>query len=139
MVFSSLLFFFLYLPLFLVLYFVLPKRAKNYVLLAFSLVFYAWGEPVYVFLMLGMTLSDYILGRFMNRFDQNPSKRKMCLILSIVIDLSCLAFFKYAGFLVGTINAICFFPEDCSSHRDQFLHFPDHELYNRSVPPRGKR
>ena len=106
MVFSSLLFFFLYLPLFLALYYALPKRAKNYVLLVFSLVFYAWGEPVYVFLMLGMTLSDYILGRLMNRFDESPSKRKTCLILSIVIDLSCLAFFKYAGFLVGTINAI---------------------------------
>ena len=93
MVFSSLFFFFLFLPLFLVLYYVLPKRVKNYVLLLFSLVFYAWGEPVYVFLMLGMTLSDYILGRIMNRFDEAPKKRRLCLILSVVIDLSCLAFF----------------------------------------------
>lgn len=106
MVFSSLFFFFLFLPLFLVLYYVLPKRVKNYVLLLFSLVFYAWGEPVYVFLMLGMTLSDYILGRIMNRFDEAPKKRRLCLILSVVIDLSCLAFFKYAGFLLETVNAI---------------------------------
>ena len=87
MVFSSLFFFFLFLPLFLVLYYVLPKRVKNYVLLLFSLVFYAWGEPVYVFLMLGMTLSDYILGRIMNRFDEAPKKRRLCLILSVVIFL----------------------------------------------------
>ncbi|MBR6080389.1 MAG: MBOAT family protein [Treponema sp.] len=106
MVFSSLFFYFIYLPLFLVLYYVVPKAAKNYVLLAFSLVFYAWGEPVYVFLMLGMTLSDYILGRLMHRYDSSKSKRKLFLVLSIVIDLSCLAFFKYAGFLVGTISSI---------------------------------
>ncbi len=106
MVFSSLFFYFIYLPLFLVLYYVVPRAAKNYVLLAFSLVFYAWGEPVYVFLMLGMTLSDYILGRLMHKYDSSKSKRKLFLVLSIVIDLSCLAFFKYAGFLVGTIGSI---------------------------------
>lgn len=106
MVFSSLFFYFIFLPLFLVLYYVIPKPAKNYVLLIFSLVFYAWGEPVYVLLMLGMTLSDFLLGLLMQRFDSSPAKRKVCLILSIVIDLSCLAFFKYATFLVGSFNSI---------------------------------
>ena len=106
MVFSSLFFYFIFLPLFLVLYYVIPKPAKNYVLLIFSLVFYAWGEPVYVLLMLGMTLSDFLLGLLMQRFDSSPAKRKACLILSIVIDLSCLAFFKYATFLVGSFNSI---------------------------------
>ena len=77
-----------------------------YVLLIFSLVFYAWGEPIYVLLMLGMTFSDYILGRLMHRFDSSPAKRKLCLVLSIVIDLSCLAFFKYASFLLGSFNTI---------------------------------
>ncbi len=106
MVFSSLFFYFIFLPLFLVLYYVIPKPAKNYVLLIFSLVFYAWGEPVYVLLMLGMTLSDFLLGLLMQRFDSSPAKRKVCLILSIVIDLSCLAFFKYATFLVGSFNSL---------------------------------
>ncbi len=106
MVFSSLFFYFLYLPLFLALYFLLPKRCRNYVLLAFSLVFYAWGEPVYVLLMLGMTFSDFMLGRLMHRFDKDNGKRRLCLILSVVIDLSCLAFFKYAGFLVGTVSGL---------------------------------
>ena len=106
MVFSSLFFYFIYLPLFLALYYIFPKRAKNYVLLIFSLIFYAWGEPIYVLLMLGMTFSDYILGRLMHRFDSSPAKRKLCLVLSIVIDLSCLAFFKYASFLLGSFNAI---------------------------------
>lgn len=106
MVFSSLFFCFIYLPLFLLLYYAVPKPAKNYVLLVFSLIFYAWGEPVYVLLMLGMTFSDYILGRLMDKFDSSPSKRKLFLVLSIAIDLSCLAFFKYAGFAVGTISSI---------------------------------
>ena len=106
MVFSSLFFYFIFLPLFLVLYYVIPKPAKNYVLLIFSLVFYAWGEPVYVLLMLGMTLSDFLLGLLMQSFDSSPAKRKACLILSIVIDLSCLAFFKYATFLVGSFNSL---------------------------------
>ncbi|MBQ5383547.1 MAG: hypothetical protein IIU46_03720, partial [Treponema sp.] len=91
MVFSSLFFCFIYLPLFLLLYYAVPKPAKNYVLLVFSLIFYAWGEPVYVLLMLGMTFSDYILGRLMDKFDSSPSKRKLFLVLSIAIDLSCLA------------------------------------------------
>ena len=76
MVFSSLFFYFIFLPLFLVLYYVIPKPAKNYVLLIFSLVFYAWGEPVYVLLMLGMTLSDFLLGLLMQRFDSSPAKEK---------------------------------------------------------------
>ena len=106
MVFSSLFFYFIFLPLFLILYYVVPKQIKNYILLIFSLVFYAWGEPIYVLLMLGMTLSDFLLGLLMQRFDSSPAKRKICLILSIVIDLSCLAFFKYATFLVGSFNSL---------------------------------
>ena len=65
MVFSSIPFLFYFLPLCLILYYLVPFRWKNYVLLAFSLLFYAWGEPVYIMLMIFETLSDYTLGRVM--------------------------------------------------------------------------
>ena len=106
MVFSSLVYLFFFFTLFLTLYFVLPKQCRNYVLLFFSLVFYAWGEPVYILLMLGVTFSDYLLGLLMQRADDKPGKRKACLIASIVIDLSVLGFFKYADFLIGSVNSI---------------------------------
>lgn len=106
MVFSSIPFLFYFLPLCLILYYLVPFRWKNYVLLAFSLLFYAWGEPVYILLMIFETLSDYTLGRCMARADQRPALRRLCLLLSIFIDLGCLGFFKYADFLVETVNAL---------------------------------
>ena len=106
MVFSSIPFLFYFLPLCLILYYLVPFRWKNYVLLAFSLLFYAWGEPVYILLMIFETLSDYTLGRVMDRADQRPAIRRLCLLLSVLIDLGCLGFFKYADFLVETINAL---------------------------------
>ena len=106
MVFSSIPFLFYFLPLCLILYYLVPFRWKNYVLLAFSLLFYAWGEPVYILLMIFETLSDYTLGLCMDRADQRPAVRRLCLLLSILIDLGCLGFFKYADFLVETVNAL---------------------------------
>ena len=106
MVFSSIPFLFYFLPLCLILYYLVPFRWKNYVLLAFSLLFYAWGEPVYILLMIFETLSDYTLGRVMDRADQRPAIRRLCLLLSVLIDLGCLGFFKYADFLVETVNAL---------------------------------
>ncbi len=106
MVFSSIPFLFYFLPLCLLLYYLAPFRLKNYILLAFSLLFYAWGEPVYILLMILETLSDYTLGRCMDRADRRPGLRRLCLLLSVCIDLGCLAFFKYADFLVETVNAL---------------------------------
>lgn len=106
MVFSSIPFLFYFLPLCLILYYLAPFRWKNYVLLAFSLLFYAWGEPVYILLMIFETLSDYTIGCCMARADQRPGLRRLCLLLSIFIDLGCLGFFKYADFLVETVNAL---------------------------------
>lgn len=103
MVFSSIPFLFFLLPISLVLYYAVPYSVKNYILLAFSLLFYAWGEPVYITLMLFETLSDYTLGRVMDGSDSSVVRR-VCLILSIVIDLSVLGFFKYADFLIGILN-----------------------------------
>ena len=104
MVFSSIPFLFFLLVLFLLIYSAVPKNIKNYVLLAFSLIFYAWGEPVYIVLMIIETFSDYLVGRVMVRAD--GAKRKLLLTWSLLVDLGVLGFFKYADFLTGTINSV---------------------------------
>ncbi|MGN0507216.1 MAG: MBOAT family O-acyltransferase [Lachnospiraceae bacterium] len=106
MVFSSIPFLFFFFPTFFLCYFLLPKQCRNYVLLFFSLLFYAWGEPVYVFLMIGVSFSDYLLGRLMQRFDEKPLGRRLCLSASLLVDLAALGFFKYADFLVDTVNHV---------------------------------
>lgn len=117
MVFSSILFLFRFLPLFLILYFMAPKRMRNLILFFGSLFFYAWGEPIYVVLMLFSTVSDYLHGRGIENCGQKQEtagedavkwkrRRTALLISSIVINLFVLCFFKYADFLITTINLI---------------------------------
>ncbi len=96
MVFSSILFLFRFLPIFLILYFLVPKRMRNLVLFFGSLFFYAWGEPVYVVLMLFSTVSDYTLGLCIEKY-RNTKHKKIFLLCSIVINLGLLGFFKYSG------------------------------------------
>ena len=104
MVFSSLVFLYLFLPLCLLLYFVCGTvRAKNMVLLVFSLIFYAWGEPVYIFLMLATAAVNWGLTLLMAKM---PERKKLLLILCVCIDLGCMGVFKYAGFAVESINAL---------------------------------
>ena len=105
MVFSSVLFLFRFLPIFMICYFVAPQRMKNFILLLGSLFFYAWGEPVYVLLMLFSTVSDYIHGRLIDRY-RGKRAAKGFLGSSILINLLVLGFFKYADFLIGTINGL---------------------------------
>lgn len=112
MVFSSLLFLFRFLPCVLVIYFIAPgcfkNTWKNLVLFLASLVFYAWGEPVYIVLMLFSTVVDYIngglAGYFINRNKKNTAR--FFVFLSAVINLSLLGVFKYAGFVTGFWNDI---------------------------------
>ncbi len=108
MVFSSILFLFRFLPVFLAVYFAVPKRMKNFILFFASLVFYAWGEPVYVGLMLFSTLSDYIHGRAIENARLKGEGRRAfwILISSLVINLGLLGFFKYADFLIGILNRL---------------------------------
>ncbi len=106
MVFSSIPFLFFFLPLFLVLYFLVPKKLKNLVLLIFSLIFYAWGEPIYIILMLFSSLVDYINGLLLNKFKSSKLKKRLVLIFSIVVNLLLLSVFKYSGFIITTINDI---------------------------------
>lgn len=108
MVFSSLLFLFRFLPLVLGIYFLAPKKLRNLVLFLASLVFYAWGEPVYVVLILLSTVVDYTAGRCVDYYQIKgmKNKAKRAVIASAVINLSLLCFFKYADFLILTVNRI---------------------------------
>ena len=103
MLFSSIPFVFYFLPAVLALYFAVPFRFKNAVLLVFSLVFYGWGEPVYLLLMALSILMGWGLGLLMERF---PRKKRLLLILSAIISLGLLGWFKYAGFAAATLNAL---------------------------------
>lgn len=106
MVFSSIPFLFFFLPLCLILYYAVPFSWKNGILLVFSLIFYAWGEPVYILLMLFATLVDYTNGLLMERFGNTKARRTFFLCCSVIVNLSVLAFFKYADFLIVNMNAI---------------------------------
>ena len=108
MVFSSLLFLFRFLPAVLILYFLAPRRWRNLVLLLFSLAFYAWGEPVYIILMLVSILVSYTGGILVDRFLRQGRSRsaRVALIGSSVVSLSLLGFFKYADFVIGTVNSL---------------------------------
>ena len=106
MVFSSLIFLFIFLPIFLGIYFLVPKKFKNLILFLFSLVFYAWGEPIYVVIMLFSTVYDYTIGLFMDRYRSNKYIPRICLVLSILGNMGMLMFFKYSNFFIENINNI---------------------------------
>lgn len=105
MLFSSITFLYVFLPLVLLVYFVVPKVFKNPVLFLFSLIFYAWGEPKYVVLMIGAILSGYIFGLLIERY-RGTQVSKLFMGLSLLTSLGMLAVFKYADFFVENINAI---------------------------------
>lgn len=110
MVFSSVLFLFRFLPIFMILYFATylcpaARRMRNVILFLGSLFFYAWGEPVYVALLLFSTLSDYTHGMVIDRY-RNRKIAKVFLISSIIINLGVLGFFKYADFVIGIVNQV---------------------------------
>ena len=102
MVFSSAVFLFAFLPVVFILHTVIRNTtARNVLLIAASLIFYAWGEPVYVVLLLASILINYLLGRFV-------WGRKPVLVAAVIANLAFLIVFKYAGFIVQSINAIPF-------------------------------
>ena len=105
MLFSSIPFLYYFLPCVLLLYFLAPKKLKNAVLLLSSLVFYAWGEPIYVLLMIFSVVSGYILGLLIEKF-REKRLGKVFLIVSVVISLGLLGYFKYADFFIANFNAV---------------------------------
>lgn len=105
MVFSSMLFIWLFLPLLLAIYFIADKKFKNIILLIFSLIFYAWGEPIYILLMIFSITLNYIFGLLIDKY-KNKSIKKILLLLTIVIDIGILGYFKYFNFFIEIINSI---------------------------------
>lgn len=105
MVFSSLTFLFVFLPAVLLVYFAVPRQGKNAVLFLFSLLFYAWGEPIYVLLMIFSTVLDYTCGRLVEKFRGTP-KQKIGLLISVIVNIGLLCFFKYSDFLITTVNGV---------------------------------
>ena len=108
MVFSDLVFLFFFLPAVILVTKLSPRRCRNVELLLFSLLFYAWGEPVYVFLMLAVIAVNYAAGLLVASFPREtwPTGRKLTLTLAIAADLLILGYFKYAGFFVESLNSL---------------------------------
>ncbi|WP_409368874.1 MBOAT family O-acyltransferase [Lysinibacillus sp. 38-6] len=106
MVFSSLLFLFVFLPIVLMLYYSSPRKIRNFILFFMSLIFYAWGEPVYIVIMLVSTLTDFSFGLLLDKPTMSSVKRKGIVVCSIIVNLLLLSYFKYADFLIHNINAL---------------------------------
>ena len=108
MVFSDTIFLFFFLPAVLLCLKLSPRRRRNAVLLCFSLLFYAWGEPVYVFLMLAVIAVNYLAGLALARFPaaEKPRGRKTVLVLAVAANLAVLGYFKYAGFFAECFNTL---------------------------------
>lgn len=107
MVFSSIIFLFTFLPVTLVLYFITPfRRVRNIVLLLASLVFYAWGDPVYIFLIIFSIIFNYFMGRDIDFNKEDPKAKKRSLIFAVIVNLFVLGFFKYYGFVIESLNAV---------------------------------
>lgn len=108
MVFSSLIFLFAFFAMTLLLYYIFPSRKwKNIVLFFTSLLFYAWGEPVYILVMLASITSAYVCGLLIAKhLDGNKKKARMYMILSLSLNLAALVFFKYWNFLIGNLRLI---------------------------------
>lgn len=104
MVFSSMVFLCVFLPAAFCLHLLLPgMRAKNFLLVVASLVFYAYGEPIYVILLVASSAGNYILAHLTG---ECPKIRKLTMTLAVVINLGLLVIFKYSGFLVDTFNSV---------------------------------
>jgi alginate O-acetyltransferase complex protein AlgI len=105
MVFSSIVFLFYFLPIFLLSYFLIDKRYKNYLLLAASIFFYSWGAPRFIFVIIGTTILDFQLVAWMDRL-KDPFRRKLLLCTSVSVNLGLLFYFKYSGFFVENLNKL---------------------------------
>ena len=106
MVFSSLLFLYVYLPSVLLIYFILPKKFRNFALLTVSLLFYGWGEPIYVLLMVFSTIQDYICSLMIEKNRDDPKRKRRYLTISIVGNLCVLGVFKYLDFIIINLSHI---------------------------------
>ena len=105
MVFSSILFLFIFMP-FLLIYYAVPFKFKNFVIMALSFVFYSWGEPKYFSVMLITILVNYLLGLILEKYNYNRFFSKIIVTIAIVFNVGELFFFKYYNFFINNINSI---------------------------------
>ncbi len=106
MVFSSLFFIFRFLPIFLIVYYIIPKKLRNIFLFIGSIVFYAFGEPFYVFLILCSLIINYAIALLMDKYIKKRVLKNFFLIFALIIDFGVLFFFKYTNFFIENINCI---------------------------------
>lgn len=107
MQFNTSTFLFAFLPAALILYYIVPlKRAKNLLLLALSLLFYSWGDPGNVLLLIIVVFVNYVLALLQGRFEESSPFRKVTLVLSIVLDIAVLAVYKYTGFVADNLSTL---------------------------------
>lgn len=108
MVFSSLVFLFAYLPITLLIYYLVPRQGRNIFLFIINLVFYGWGEPTLVLLMVFNIFFNYMGGWLVDKYRQDAKKKKLFLILTCILDIGILAVFKYTGMITETLNLLPF-------------------------------
>lgn len=108
MVFSSLVFLFAYLPLTLVIYYITPRKWRNLFLFFINLLFYGWGEPLLVLLMVFNVAFNYVGGWLVDKYRKDANKKKLFLILTCALDIGILAVFKYTGMITETLNNLPF-------------------------------
>ena len=108
MVFSSLVFMFAYLPITLLAYYLVPRQGRNIFLFIVNLIFYGWGEPRLVLLMVFNIFFNYIGGWLVDKYRADAKKKKLFLILTCVLDIGILAVFKYTGMITETLNMLPF-------------------------------
>ena len=104
MLFSSLTFLFIFLPVLLIIYYVARPKCRNLVLLIASLLFYAWGEPSYVILMIISIVVNYFIALIIDKFRDIKLIKKSLLIFSLILNIGCLFYFKYIGFFISNLN-----------------------------------
>lgn len=108
MVFSSLVFLFAYLPITLLIYYFVPRQGRNIFLFIINLIFYGWGEPKLVLLMVFNIFFNYMGGWLVDKYRQDAKKKKLFLILTCILDIGILAVFKYTGMITDTLNLLPF-------------------------------
>lgn len=106
MVFSSVVFLYIFLPIMLLIYFIVPSKFKNAVMIAASLIFFAWGEIRYILIMLILAVMDFWCGQKINKYYDDKKKKKIFLFIDVGVNLAILFFFKYADFIIANVNGI---------------------------------
>ena len=109
MVFSSVVFLYIFLPIMLLVYFIVPKKFKNAVMILASLIFFAWGEIRYIFIMLLLAVMDFWCGKNIDKFYDDKKKKRVYLLIDVCVNLLILFFFKYADFIITNINSVTHF------------------------------